>query len=141
MPATGLRMLLAARNILCAKMMPMVTFPWGSRVTGTGLAREDTRGCRGAPPCWSLIRTGDGASLHQLKTVKFQQPKHLHQARRTKTISHLASVTNLSNLPTLGGAEDRGDLPLLDLSVVNLFLSTFLLAPSLSTKTNRGLQP
>merc|ERR1712157_280647 len=82
MPATGLRMLLAARNILCAKMMPMVTFPWGSRVTGTGLAREDTRGCRGAPPCWSLIRTGDGASLHQLKTVKFQQPKHLHQERR-----------------------------------------------------------
>jgi len=72
--------------------------------------------------------------------VKFQQPKHLHQAKRMKTISP-APVTNLNNLPTLGGAEDREDLPLLDLSVVSLFLSTFLLAPSLSTKTNRGLQP
>jgi len=70
--------------------------------------------------------------------VKFQQPKHLHQARRTKTISP-APVTNLSNLPTLGGAEDRGELPLLDLLAVNLSLSTFLLALSLST--NRGLQP
>ena len=80
-PATGLRMLLAARNIvifhhiisglstvltfnltlqLCAKMMPMGTFPSGSRVTGTGPAREATPGSRGAPPCWSLIRTGDG---------------------------------------------------------------------------------
>ena len=58
-----------------------------------------------------------------------------------KTISNPASVTNLNNLPTLGGAEAREDLPLLDLSVVNLFLSTFLLALSLSTKTNRGLQP
>ena len=58
-----------------------------------------------------------------------------------KTISHPAAVTNLSNLPTLGGAEDRGELPLLDLLVVNLSLSTFLLALSLSTKTNRGLQP
>merc|ERR1712154_586042 len=95
-------------GILCAKMMPMVTFPLESRVTGTGPAREDTPGSRGAPPCWSLIRTGDAASLHQLKTVKFQQPKHLHQARRM-TISHPASVTNLSNLPTLGGAEDRGE--------------------------------
>jgi len=73
--------------------------------------------------------------------VKFQQPKHLHQARRMKTISNPAPVTNLNNLPTLDGAEDRGELPLLDLSVVNLFLSTFLLAPSLSTKTKRGLQP
>merc|ERR1711934_831066 len=58
-PATGLRMLLAARNILCAKMMPTVTFPLGSRVTGIGPAREDTPGCRGAPPCWSSIRTED----------------------------------------------------------------------------------
>ena len=122
-------------------MMPTVTFPSGSPATGTGLARAATPGSRGAPPCWSSIRTGDAASLRPLKTVKFQQPKHLHQARRTKTISHLASVTNLSNLPTLGGAEDRGELPLLDLLVVNLSLSTFLLALSLSTKTNRGLQP
>ena len=59
-----------------------------------------------------------------------------------KTISPVP-VTNLNNLPTLGGAEDREDLLLLDLNVVvvNLFLSTFLPAPSLSTKTNRGLQP
>merc|ERR1712088_707092 len=60
-PVTGLRMLLAARNILCAKMMPTVTFPLESPVTGIGPAKEDTPGCRGAPPCWSLIRTGDAA--------------------------------------------------------------------------------
>jgi len=117
----------------------MEMFLSGSLVTGTGPARAATPGCRGAPPCWSLIRTGDAVSPRQLKTVKFQQPKHLHQARRM-TISHPAPVSNLSNLQTLGGEEDRGDLQLPGLSVVvKLFLSTFLLVLSLSTKTNRGL--
>merc|ERR1712203_293369 len=72
-------------------------------------------------------------------------PSHYQcRPRRTKyyrTISHPAPVTNLNNLPTLGGAEDRDDLLLPDLPVGNLFPSTFLLAPSLSTKTNRGRQP
>ena len=121
-------------------MMPTVTFPSGSPATGTGPARAATPGCRGAPPCWCLTRTGDAASPLQLKTVKFQQPKHLHQERKMTTIS-LGLVTNLSSLLTREGAGARGGLLLLpDLSEAAeiLFLSTSRQAPSLSTRTNGG---
>jgi len=45
---------------------------------------------------------------------------------------------SLNSLPTQGEEEDRGDLLLLpDQLAENLFLSTFLPAPSRSTQTNR----
>merc|ERR1712024_218735 len=138
-PATGLRTLLAAGNILFAKMTPTVTSLLGSPATGTGPARADIPDSRDVPPCWSSISRGDGASPRPLKTVKFQQPKLLRQGRKMTIPPDL--VNSLNSLPTPGEEEDRGDLLLLpetrDQLAENFFLSTFLPALSRSTKTNR----
>jgi len=64
--------------------------------------------------------------------VKFQQPKLLRQGRKMTISPDL--VNSLNSLPTPGEEEDRGDLlPPPDQLAENLFLSTFLPAPSRST--------
>jgi len=105
---------------------------WANHVTDTGRAREGIPVFRDVPPCSSLTRTGDDASLLQPKTVKFQQPKHLHRVRREITSHHLE--TNLhQNLEIQEEMEDREDpldlhleLDPLEVEVVILFLLIFL---------------
>lgn len=52
-------------------------------------------------------------SPHQLKTAKFLQPKHLHQARRTSTLDQEAEDQEPqdqeedNNHPTQGEEEDK----------------------------------
>jgi len=65
--------------------MPMVTYLWVNLVTDTGRVREDILVFKDVPLCSSLTKTGGGVSLHQLKTVKFQQPKHPLQVKREIT--------------------------------------------------------
>ena len=89
----------------------MATSPLVNPVTDTGPAREDILVSRGAPLCSSLIRTGGGVSPHLLKTAKFLQPKHLHQARKTLTPDQEAEETQDQEAdnshPTPGEEEDR----------------------------------
>merc|ERR1719270_64122 len=106
--ATGLKMLLDVKNILCARMTLTATSRWANHVTDTGRVRADIPVCRDVPPCWCSTRTGEDVSLPQLKTVKFQQPKHLPRVKREITSHH--PETNLhQNLEIQEEMEARED--------------------------------
>jgi len=71
----GLRMLEAAKSTPCVRTTPMVTCPWASPATGTGLAREDTPAFRGVLPCSSSTRPGKDVWPPLQKTVT-SHPQH-----------------------------------------------------------------
>lgn len=110
-PVTGLRTWPGVRSILCAKTTLTATSPLVNPVTDIGPAREDILVSSVAPLCSSSTRTGGGASPHLLKTAKFLQPKHLHQARRTLTLAPAAEEAQDQEAdnshPTPGEEEDR----------------------------------
>jgi len=74
----------------------MATYLLVNLVTDIGLVREDTHVFKDVPLCLFLTRTGGGALPHQLKTVKFQLPKHPLQVKKEITF-HLDQGTNLNN--------------------------------------------
>lgn len=91
-------------------MMPMATYLLVSLVTDIGLVREATHVFKDVPLCLSLTRTGGGVLLHQLKTVKFQPPKHPLQVKKEITF-HLdpGEMTNLNNHLIPDEEEGAGD--------------------------------
>jgi len=76
----------------------MATYLLVNLVTDIGLVREDTHVFKDVQLCLCLTRTGEGALPHQLKTVKFQLPKHPLQVKKEITF-HLdpGEMTNLNN--------------------------------------------